>query len=452
LTDRRLARRVEQADTYTFFNCLTDDQLLPIIDALLPPHRERVFTPTLTLSMFMAQALSDDGSCQKAVDDLLAKRVCEQLPPCSVSTGAYCRARRRLPKAMITELVTATGALAKERVRAPWLWQGRSVKLVDGTTISMADTAENQADYPQQSMQAPGLGFPIARLVALMCLASGAVLNAAMGPYQGKGTGEGALLRTLLESFETGDVLLADRYFCSYFIIALLLRQGVDVLFEQHAGRKTDFRRGKRLGVRDHLIEWKRPTRPDWMTPEEYAEIPETLTLREVKVGRKVLVTTLHCKRQAPPQELGRLFASRWHVELDLRNIKSTLGMEVLRCKTPEMVVKEMWVYLLAYNLVRLLMLEAAAFVGVLPRQISFKHTVQLWLAWSLRSLLTLATNLNERLTLYELIASRIVGKRPGRVEPRAIKRRPKPYRLLNRTRCKARAQIRRTGHPKKLK
>jgi hypothetical protein len=225
----------------------------------------------------------------------------------------------------------------------------------------MPDTPENQAVYPQQNGQKPGLGFPIARIVGLICLGSGAVLDAAMGPFKGKGASEHTLFRQLLDSLERGDIVLADRYYCSYWLIALLLAMGVDVIFGQNGARKTDFRKGKRLGARDHIVQWSKPrVCPDWMDKQEYENFPETLSIRETKVAGKVLVTTLLSPKDAPKSELSKLYQQRWHVELDLRNIKTTLGMETLRCMTPQMNEKEMWVYFLAYNLIRLMMCEAA--------------------------------------------------------------------------------------------
>ena len=204
------------------------------------------------------------------------------------------------------------------------------MKLVDGTTVSMPDTAQNQARFPQHGQQEAGVGFPLARLVGMIALSNGAVLDAAIGPYQGKGTGEHGLFRELKRCFVEGDVMLADGYFCSYFLIADMLRRAVDGLFEQHGARITDFRRGERLGVRDHLVWWSKPARPDWMSVEEYRGYPDEIKVREVKVGQKVLVSTLLSPRKTPKAALGELFWQRWNVELDLRNIKTTLGMGAL--------------------------------------------------------------------------------------------------------------------------
>jgi len=447
---RRITRQVEKANANHFFNLLTGPQLLDAVEAQLPEHRERQYPPTVALSMFLGQAMSADGSCQNAVNQAVVNRLMNGLQAGSVKTGGYCIARQRLPLEMVCTLARQTGELLSTHTPKDWLWRGRHVKLVDGTTVLMPDTEENQMRYPQHGGQAPGVGFPIARMVGIISLTAGAVIDVAMGPYKGKCTGEYGLFRRISESFDEGDIMLADRYFCSYFLIADMQARGVDVLFEQHGARGTDFRRGKSLGKRDHLVCWSRPkSRPDWMSPDEYDGYPPQITVREMKVGKKVLVTTFLAPRKTPKATLGELYLQRWHVELDLRNIKTTLGMETLSCKTPEMCEKEMWVYMLAYNLIRLLMAEAALQADVLPRQLSFKHTLQMWIAWSQRQFLSEAKE--DTAALFILIAGIRVGNRPGRLEPRAVKRRPKPYPRLQCPRWKAREEIKKQGHAEKL-
>ena len=308
----RIADHVRATDCYGFFNLLTGSELLDVVEAQLPEHRERLYPPTVTLSLFMAQALSSDGSCQKAVNGYVVGRAFNGLEPCSTGTGAYCKARQNLPLEMISSVARQTGQLIVEHTPDAWHWRGRRLKLVDGTTVTMPDTPENQAVYPQQKGQKPGLGFPIARIVGLICLGSGAVLDAAMGPFKGKGASEHALFRQLLDTLEPGDVVLADRYYCSYWLIALLLAIRVDLVFGQHGARKTDFRKGKRLGARDHIIEWTKPRAcPDWMAKEQYETFPETLSIRETQVAGKVLVTTLLSPDEAPKSELSELYKQR---------------------------------------------------------------------------------------------------------------------------------------------
>lgn len=439
-----LARRARRVAAVDFFNLLTGPELLEVTEAHLPGHRERLYPPTVVLSMFMQQALNADGSCQKAVNGWAAQRAAEGLGVQSVRTGASCRARQRLPVSMVTALTHATGRLLSARAKTGWRWRGRTVKLVDGTGISMPDTPENQACYPQPSSQAEGVGFPLARLVGVMCLATGALLDAAIGPHAGKGSSEVGLLRSLGNAFSPGDVMLADALYCNYFLIATLVGAGVDVLFEQNGARITDFRRGESLGKRDHLVRWPKPkTRPHWMTAAQYDTFAAELTVREVKVVGQVLVTSLLDHRKVRKSALDRLYARRWNVELDLRNLKTTLGMEVLRCQTPHMVEKELWVHLLAYNLIRLLMAQAALEADRHPRDLSFKHAVQLWTEWTARRV----DPDTDAASLFRLIAQPIVGNRPGRIEPRARKRRPKPYPWLKVPRAEARDNIRAYGH-----
>ena len=450
---KRVSSHAANSDSYAFFNLLTGPECLEAVESLLPAHRERLFPPTETLSMFLAQAMSADRSCQKAVDDAAIKRLMGGLPICSTHTGAYSRARHRLPLDMVSTLAGHTGRMIGERTPDTWHWRGRPVRLVDGATVALPDTADNQALYPQPGSQQPGLGFPLCRLVGIICLASGALLNAAMGACQGKGSDEQSLLRSILGTLDSGDLLLGDAFYATYFLLCALRERGVDGVFEQQGARRrsTDFRRGQRLGPRDHLIELRKPKiKPDWMSQAEYDQAPDTLNVRELRTGGKILVTTLLCPKRTSKAALNALYRDRWHVELDLRNIKTTLGMEMLSCRTPAMAEKEIWVYLLAYNLIRLLMAQAASLADILPRQLSFKHTLQLWIAWQQRW--------NERDDdgeiggLFILIAQQQVGKRPGRIEPRAVKRRPKPFPRLTKPRPIAREDVRKNGHPKKLK
>ena len=449
----RVQHYAAASDAFSFFNQLTSPELLDTLESTLPDHRERLFPPTETLSMFLAQALKSDRSCQNIVNDAAVKRLTHGLPQCSTKTGGYCKARQRLPLSMISEMVRHTGHQITAQSPDKWRWYGRRVRLVDGTTVTLADTQANQALYPQQSGQKPGLGFPICRIVGVTCLSSGAVLDAAIGGFKGKGSSEQALLRTLLNTFESGDVMLGDAFYGTYFLLAELLSRNVDALFEQHGSRRrsTDFRRGQKLGSRDHLITLTKPKiRPQWMTVEQYESEPGTLTVRELEVGGRVLMTTLTCPNAIPKNALKDLYQRRWQVELDLRNIKTTLGMETLSCKTPKMGEKEMWVYLLAYNLIRLIMAQSALMADVLPRTLSFKHTLQLWLAWSgTHNQLDGQDNITG---LLALVAEQSIGNRPGRIEPRAIKRRPKSYPMLTESRPLARAKVIKYGHPKKLK
>lgn len=448
---QRVRHYAGRADSYAMFNLLTGPPLFNQLESSLPEHRERLFPPTETLSRFLAQALSSDGSCRGVVNDAMVKRLMGGLTPGSTATGGYCRARQRLPQTMVSTLARYTGNIVAKGAASWWHWQGRPVRLVDGATVTLADTEANQAAFPQPGSQKAGLGFPRWRMAALLCLGSGAWREAATGPGVGKGGDEQSLLREMLDSLNAGDILLGDAFYATYFLLWELSRGGVDGLFEQYGARKrsSDFSQGERLGARDHLIVLSKPKKkPDWMRPYEYEQVPDTLRVREFEAGGKIMVTTFLCPKATPKKRLKALYRSRWHVELDLRNIKTTLGMEPLRCRTPEMAIKELWVYLLAYNLIRLLMAQAALLADQIPRQLSFKHTVQLWMAWQQQG--GAAHNAASIRALLQLIAQPRVGMRSGRIEPRAVKRRMKPYPLLTEPRSLAQARVRENGHPRK--
>jgi hypothetical protein len=449
---QRIKSHGTQSDSYAFFNLLTSDALLGNVEALLPEHRERLYPPTETLSMFLAQAMSADRSCQHIVNQAVVQRLVGGLSVSSSHTGGYCRARQRLPVAMVCSLAQQLAGVIDEQIPDQWRWQGRRVRIVDGTTVTMPDTLANQAVFPQQRGQQSGLGFPICRIVGITCLSSGALINAAVGRFNGKGGDEQTLLRSIQDTFGPGDVAMGDAFFATYFFIAAMQAKGVDILMEQNGARRrtTDFRLGRKLGQRDHLRIISKPTTcPYWMDEAQYRAAPDTIRVRELQAGGKILVTTMTCPKTNPKDQLKTLYQSRWNVELDLRHIKETLGMNVLSCKTPEMARKEIWVYLLAYNLIRLMMAQSALMADIRPRCISFKHCLQLWLAWMQHA----STLDDEQLqTLFLLMAQQQVGNRPGRVEPRAVMRRPKAYPLLTRPRHQAREHVRTYGHPTKLK
>jgi len=419
------------------------DVLKAAVEEEAGAYRERVYPPMTTLGLFIGQALSADGACQDAVARHLSERTARGEGAVSLSTGPYCRARQRLGLGLITRLGVAVGERLERAAPRAWRWRGRSVKLLDGTTVSMPDTVANQAVYPQSGVQRPGLGFPLAMLVALISLSTGAVLRWALGPCRGKHTGEQALFRTLMAHLSAGDVVLVDRYHCNYFTIALLRERGIDVLTRQHQRRITDFRYGKRLGRRDRLVQWARPQRPSWMDTETYARMPETLSLRQTEVAGRILVTTLTDAHAVSARELDCLYSRRWQVEVDLRSIKAEMGMDIVRAKSPAMVDKEIGVYLLAYNLVCALMARAAAATEVLARALSFKGTLQLLLAFQ-HNLRLSAARSARTMTAYLLgaISMLVLPVRPGRVEPHAIKRRPKNHALLTVPRPLARAAI----------
>lgn len=418
--------------------------------------RDCLFTPMVTLWTFLSQVLCPDHSCRAAVARLSARLVARGEAPCSPETGPYCKARRRLPSGVLSSLARRIGRDAEGRAPADWGWKGRRVLLVDGATVSMPDTEDNQRAFPQLAVQKPGLGFPLARLVAIISLATGTVRDLALGPAKGKQTGETALFRSLWECLDRGDIVLGDCTFASYFGIAPLLGHGVDVLSRAHQRRKVDFRRGLRLGVTDHVARWARPDRPDWMDEATYDRLPDQIEVRELRVrveqagfrvDELVLVTTLLDPEAFPKEEVAALFFQRWNIELDLRSIKVEMQMEVLRCKTPEMVEKEVWAHLLAYNLVRATMGRSAEVHGTEPRRLSFKGAMQTLRAFAEAISSSGSCQRGElEAEMLRAIARHRVGDRPDRVEPRAKKRRPKPHRLLTVPRHEARKRLLRGG------
>jgi hypothetical protein len=414
--------------------------------------RDRLFSPCVTLWVFLSQVLDPDHSCRAAVARFLAWRAAQQLPPCATDTGAYCKARGRLPEGVLARLTRVTGRQIQDQAPPHWRWNGRPIKVVDGTTVSMPDTPANQQEFPQPRTQKPGLGFPLARLVVLFALAVGTVLDAALGRSLGKQTGETALFHTLYDNLEPGDIVLADRYYSSYWEFALTQQRGADLVSRLHRQRRADFRRGRRLGKDDHVVSWTRPQRPDWMDEATYATLPTTLAVREVRVRvplpgfrTKVLVvvTTLLDPEPWAPADVALLYRIRWYAEPDLRALKQTLQMDVLRCQSPDRVRKEVWAHLLAYNAIRGLMAAAAHEAGLFPVQLSFKGAVQavnafagwLWTAGA-EELEALCRRLRA------VVASYRIEEWPNRSEPRARKRRPKHYPFLNEPRRKLRTRL----------
>jgi len=443
-----------QDDGLPFASVLTEGDIQRAADAegvTFATADDDVYTPAVTLWGFIGQVLSGQKSCVAAVARIIVLRIAMGLPPCSAATGAYCKARAKLPERFLRRLTYQVGSQLEDQAPAHWRWHHRRVLLADGSTVTLADTPENQKAYPQQRGQNRGLGFPMIRLVVLLTFATATIVGCAFGPYQGKETGETALLRELFEQLRSGDVVVADRYHCSYFMIALFLQHGVDVAFRLHQLRHYDFRRGRRLGQGDHVVEWVRPQRPKWMSQATYAAMPETLTVRELRFNvdnpgfrtREIIVaTTLLDDRTYTKADVAELYHHRWMAELDLRAIKRTLGMERLTCKTPAMARKELWAHLLGYNLVRKVAAQAAWERGLCPRQISFAGAVQTLEAF--RELL-IATDQHVLICrqMFQAIATHQVGDRPGRVEPRCVKRRPgNQYPNLHEPRDQARARL----------
>lgn len=403
-----------------------------------------IFTPQLTLWAFLGQLLSKDPSCRNAVLRVVVLCVALSRPGPSSDTAAYCRARARLPVATLQRLAKLLAQRLADNVPAAWRWLDRPVKMVDGSTSSIPDSSANRAAFPTKPKKRL-VSYPLIRWVCLICLASAGVLDFAYGPYQGKRTGELSLFRQLEHHLVRGDVLLADRFYCTWFTFALAQQKGVDVVARLHASRQQDFRVGIRNGRHERLMFWRRPPRPDWLAEATYAQLPAELEVRELLVHvaqrgfrtqRLIVATTLLDREVYSYSAVAQLYQSRWQVELDIRSLKTQLGLKHLRCQSPEMLAREIWGNILAYNLVRKTCCQAALLQGVRGRAISFTAAKQ-----ALNAGLGQQAQLDRagRQQLSQVLLKRLgqerVGNRPGRVEPRATKTSPSPYPRLRQAR-----------------
>jgi hypothetical protein len=423
----RIKQQFLQEDTSLFAQALGDQATEVIVNELPSSHRERIYPPLDTLRLFVGQVLSADRACQDVVGRRLSERVAQGQSQNALNTGSYCDARQRLPIQLPVALGIMLGEQLEEMTPPSWRWQGRCVKLFDGTTVTMPDTPSNQRSYPQSREQKPGLGFPIARIGALIGLSSGAMLGYQVAACEGKGTGEQSLLATLLNHLKGGDVLLADALLATWWIIHGASSRGADVVMAQHGARLTDFARGQRLGKKDHLVQWPRPPKPKAMSAEEYERYPDFITMREVEINGRILVTTMLDPKAVTAQSLGALYKMRWNIEVDFRTIKATLEMDELRCKSQPMVDKEIAVYILAYNLVRWAMAKAALHSDVLPRTLSFAGAKRVLGMFADQLRRTSGDQVHTLIaTVTACIATLKLPQRPDRVEPRAKKRRPK--------------------------
>jgi hypothetical protein len=444
-----LRQQFLQEGRLPFTEVLSSECVSQAMAEIKVPWKDRIFTPLVTLWVFLGQVLSADHSCRAAVARLIAHRAAQGLKPCSSETGAYCQARKRLPERFFSAVARRVGRTLDAQAEPRWLWKGRRVYLYDGSTVAMPDTPENRAEYPLLYNQKPGTGFAIARIGAIISLACGAILDLGICRYAGKGQGEVSLLRQLWDLFRPGDVLLTDALLSNWANIVMLKQRGVETVSRLNkAVRSADFRRGTRLGKDDHLVRWYKPTSIRSVDRETYHSLPDFITIREVRVRVEqpgfrtrilVVVTTLLDPEETTKEELAALYRARWNNELDLRSIKDVLQMDLLRCKTPELVRKEIWTHVLAYNLIRTVMAQAASREGISPRSISFKATLQILEAFQPLIAYQADRGLRHREALYqqllEAIARHRVADRPDRFEPRMAKRKPKNYDRLTKPR-----------------
>jgi Transposase DDE domain len=430
---------------------LPESRLEELLEAENITYRNCIYTPVVTFWAMISQVLSADKSLRTAVKQMNTWLRFSEVDPASSDTGAYSKARQRFPEGVLQQLIPDVAEELEDRVPAEHQWYGRRVRVCDGTTILMSDSAANQADYPQHGNQTEGCGFPIAKLVVFFSLLTGSVVAASIAPWK---TSEIVISRDLYSQLDPGDVLVADQAYGSYVDLAQVQQQQADAVFRKHHARHTDFRRGRKQGERDHQVLWEKPKqRPEHMSPEEFEAIPDTLWVREVVLRipqpgyrdqRIIVVTTLLDAQQYTAEKLTQLYGYRWQAaEINLRHLKTTLKMEMLTAKTPRMVRKELWTHLLAYNLIRTVMEKASPFANYARSRLSFQGTRQ-----QFNTMLSLCANLGKtvRKRLYQHLLSQIAADllpvRPDRHEPRVVKRRPKAFARMKQPRAVLKAKI----------
>jgi len=440
---KEVRARFARNEGLPFADVLTEGKILDVLNDYGVKYRDRMFNPVTTIWGFLSQVLSEDHSCRDAVSRVIAHRAASGASVCSPNTASYCNARSRLVTGVLSTLAKRTAQQLQAGAADEWKWNGRDVYIADGSHVSMPDTAENQEAYPQPPTQQPGLGFPLARITVLLSLATGACHDLAMAPYEGKGTGETTLLRAMYNALKSGDVILADALFDNYFLVCDLRARGIDIVARaqyQRVGSQVVESRPDG----DNIL-WQRPNKPRGMTGEQYRRYPKSMLMRQVAVdardrnnrAEQFHVVTTILDASIDGGQFGDLYERRWEGEVDIRSIKATMQMDILRCKTPEMVHKEIWAHLLAYNLLRTAMAVAANENDIEPRQVSFKGAKQALTAFAPK---IEAAPPEGRAALIDAMLATMayhrVGNRPGRWEPRARKRRPKPGARLTQPRA----------------
>lgn len=394
--------------------------------------RARTYTPLKTLYTNILEVLSSDKSSKNAVAGVNVGRLVSEKTPVSPNTGSYVKAKQRLEEEPIHELVKSVGCSPLKKVPKSWLAYGRDVKLFDGTILTLQDTKANNEQYPKHSNKKDAVGYPQIRLLAVFSLITGSIIDYALDATKGKGTGEVTLLRSILDCINEGDIAIGDALFCNFFLIHDLMEKKVDAIVPGHIQRCYDFNEGTILGKKDHITQWNKPRRPKWMSKEAYKKYPKTIQIREFEVNGVVYTTTFMDASLYPKEELYTLYKRRWDVELHLRSLKTHMKMDKLSSITPSMVRKEIGVHLLAYNIIRELMVDGGIKGNALPTRISFKGTLQLLNQFTPHFI---SIPKDKKAALYSqmltLIVKNKVGKRPGRVEPRAIRKRSQSFPTL---------------------
>ena len=448
ITLEDVERRIESLNTseqpLVFAELLEEEAIEELLQQLEHTSRERVYTPHVTLSAFLGQAICADGSCQQAVHRVNSHRCSLGLAPASVDTASYCEARQRLPEELLWQLLQRSAATVEQREPQAWLWKERRVVLVDGCVSRAPDTPANQEAFPQPSSQAPGVGFPQVRQLVAISLSSAMVLDVQIGPARGKQTGELSLFRRMIPAFRRGDVVVADANFDSFPDIATLKQRGVDFVCAIAGSRTSAFTGAchcveeKRVRMKRHHFDKARITRDKWASLPKYIYVRMIRYRTDTRSEEITIVTTLLDRERYPAEAIAQLYGMRWNCELDIRSIKSVMGMDQLRCKTPEMLRREIYSYLLAYNLVRAAISDAARVTDQQPRGLSFKNAMQ-----SIVEYASLTTPSPRTMaTLLWSIANNQIGNRPGRKEPRKIKHRKNKYEKMTRPRNKEKAAL----------
>lgn len=434
-----------------FEQVLPETMIEKVLSAQGVSYRQTLYTPIVVIWAWVSQVLEADKSLSNTVKRVIAwiASAGEEIP--SADTGAYSKARKRLPLDVLKPLLQQTAVALQSEVKPEQRWCGRRVKAYDGTTVLMSDTPANQEVYPQHRNQKTGCGFPLAKLVVWFCVTTGAVVEVAIAAFT---TSEWQLSRQLYATLQPEDVVVADSAYGTYVDLALVRLAKADAVFRKHHARQCDFRRGKRLGIGDHIVLWQRPIQcPQSMSWTEFEALPASIEVREVHLliqqpgfrpKEIILVTTLVDPKRYPKVKLAELYKLRWQAtEVNLKHLKTTLEMEMITAKTPVMVQKEIWVHLLGYNLLLTLMWQAAQPAQLPPLRISLQGTRQQFNQF--RPLLAQALGKNRsRLyrTLLEVIPDQLVPLRPNRVEPRAVKRRPKPFPRMQQPRSVLKAKL----------
>ena len=432
-----LKQQFNQSLGFPWQKMLPESRLKEILAAEEIQYRNCIYSPIVTLWAMMAQVLDPDKSLSNAVKRIIAWVAAAGGDVPSPDTGAYSKARTRFSERVLRRLVPETAESLELTVPMDQQWCGRRVRVQDGTTLLMSDTAANQQSYPQHSNQKPGCGFPLLKLVVVFSLWTGALVTACVGCFK---TSEIEMSRLLYQQLEAEDVVLADQAYGTFVDLALVQQQGADGVFRKHHARQTDFRRGQKLGIGDHVVQWHKPLNcPKHMSEEEFSKLPQVLAVREVSLllrrrgfrdRRIIIVTTLLDAQRYSARQLEALYGLRWQAaEVNLRHLKTTLGMEMLTAKTPEMVRKDLWAHLLAYNLLRTVMLQTAQSSEQVPSRLSLQGTRQQFIhTMGLLAVSVQTVGQSLYRVLMEVVAKDVLPLREFRSEPRVVKRRPKSF------------------------